>query len=418
LVILMLVLSLLGWLSAVVAKGTEARSLRRALTVVNVCTTLSTALFVLLLMVAWATLSRQIDIAVLARRIEGGLHLFVVVWFTFVLIGLAYGGIVMSAWRRKRARQEGAAVVFPRYIVGWPAVAAVIVAALVWPLVFVPTVASLECNDGQRIWEALGLCGLIGGGSSSASAWILGVVHALDAFVSLGIMLSIGALIVLFAARTHFGTALDIVLDVVSHFSLTDPPQRDRTPLWRVIIARMAQSIPFRPRRPTAEHAIWHTIVRRFCAVVQDTLRTVLQDAPPGRAAPRVSVLAHSQGTMIALEGLGAITIERRGNFPAEQQTVQLPAGCGTIRLVTLGCPLSHLYMHYFPKQYDTVRAPHGGLHWLNIFRADDFVGRAITGGAGRIGPHNVEVEPRGHVDYWSDREVLDHLVRGPHRVL
>ena len=418
LVIGMLVLSLLASALAVAFERGAARPLRRALTVINVCTTLSTALFVLLLMVAWATLSRQIDIAVLAKRIEGGLHLFVVVWFTFVLIGGAYGWIVVSAWRRKRARANGRAVKFPRYIVGWQAVAAVIVAALLWPVVFVPTVVTLECNDGQRIWEALGLCGLVGGRSSSASAWILDVVHALDAFVSVGIMLSIGALIVLFAARAHFGTALDIVLDVVSHFSLSSPPNRDKASVWRVVVTRMAQSVPFWPRRAMAEHAIWHTIVRRFCAVMEDTLRAVLQDAPAGHAAPRVSVLAHSQGTMIALEGLGAIAIERRGNFPAGMQPVRPPATCDTIRLVTMGCPLSHLYMHYFPRQYDTVRAPRGTLHWLNIFRADDFVGRAVAGAAGRFQPHNIEVGPRGHVDYWSDREVLNLLVRGEHKVL
>ena len=419
LVVLMLALSLLAWVFAVLFKRDEARPLLRALTVVNVCTTLSTALFVLLLMVAWASLSRQIEIGMLARRIEGGLHLFVVVWFTFVLIGLAYGWIVVSAWSRKRERSKGRLVGFPRYIVGWQAVAAVIVAALLWPLVFVPTVVSLECNEGQRVWDALGFCGWIVGRSSSASAWILSVVHALDAFVSVGIMLSIGALILLFAARTHFGAAVDIVLDVVSHFSLSNPPNRGEISVWRIIATRMIQSIPWWPRKHTTDYAIWHTIVRRFCAVVEHTLCAPVQGASSARAAPRVSVLAHSQGTMIALEGLGAITIERKGNYPTGKNSVRLPPGCGRIALVTLGCPLSHLYMHYFPKQYDTALEPHGVLlSWANIFRADDFVGRAVTSGAGRVQPRNIEVGPRGHVNYWSDREVLDHLVGGAHKLL
>jgi mannose/fructose/N-acetylgalactosamine-specific phosphotransferase system component IID len=415
LVVGMLVLSLLAWVLAWMFKRGKARPLRRALTVMNVCTTLSTALFVLLLMVAWAALSRQIDIPVLARRIEGGLHLFIVVWLTFVFIGLAYGSIVMRSWWRKRRSKDNTAK-FPRYIVGFEAVTAVIVSALMWPLVFVPTVASIECNEGQRLWSVLRVCSGFGGRSSSSSAWILDKVHVFDGFVSVAIMASIGAVILLFAARAHFGTALDIVLDVVSHFSLSHPPTRDKMSVWQIIVKRLKQTIPNWPlkkEKPALdpEYAIWQTIVRRFCVVVEDALANC--------AARRVSVLAHSQGTMIALEGLGAIKIDRKGNFPKDMQTVKLPDGCGKVQLVTLGCPLSHLYVHYFPEQYK-IEPVQGSLlrRWINIYRADDFVGREVCNCIDSTHPLNIAVGPRGHVDYWPDREVLEHLVDSRHGLL
>jgi hypothetical protein len=54
---------------------------------------------------------------------------------------------------------------------------------------------------------------------------------------------------------------------------------------------------------------------------------------------------------------------------------------------------------------------------WVNIYRADDFVGRQVDGHPSSP-PNNVPIGPRGHVNYWSDREVLDHLVRSDHRLL
>lgn len=397
LVLLMLVSSFVSWLLAWLFRQAHERALRRALTVVNVCTTLSAALFVLLLMVAWAALSRQIDVPLLAKRIEGALHLFILVWMTFLLIGLAYGVIALWSWLRKDNHARGEAVRFPRYIVGPLAVATILASALAWPLVFLPTLASFECSDARGLWSALHICSSLGATSSQATAWILGHAKALDGFVSVAVMASIGAVILLVAARAHFGTALDIVLDVVSHFSLSTPPARGAT-------AKVKAEKP-------KEHAIWHAIVKRFCSVLEAALAR--------HAAQRVTVLAHSQGTMIALEGLGAITIQRKGGYPATPQRVQLPPGCPRIHLVTMGCPLTHLYQHYFPLQY-AVNPPADSLlqRWINIYRADDFVGRAVDSDAGGLQPHNVAVAPRGHVNYWSDRDVLNQLIGTEHRLL
>jgi hypothetical protein len=396
LVLAMLVLSFVAWALAALFRHAHERALRRALTVVNVCSALSAALFVLLLMVAWAALSRQIDVPLLAKRIEGALHLFILVWLTFLLIGLAYGAIALWSWLKKDQLAHGHAVHFPRYIIGPLAVTTIVASALAWPLVFLPTLVGVECADPHGLWSVLRICGTLGATSSQATGWILDHAKALDDFVSVAVMASIGAVILLFAARAHFGTALDIVLDVVSHFSLTTPPaQREAAQL--------------KAEKPK-EHAIWHAIVKRFCSVLEHTLA--------GCAAQRVTVLAHSQGTMIALEGLGAITIERKGGYPASPQRARL-APQRRIDLVTLGCPLTHLYQHYFPLQYVVNRADQALLQrWFNIYRVDDFVGRDVTSETGRIEPTNIPVAPRGHVNYWSDRDVLGHLTDVRHRLL
>ncbi len=397
LVLAMLVLSFMAWALALLFRHAHERALRRALIVVNVCSALSAALFVLLLMVAWAALSRQIDVPLLAKRIEGALHLFIVVWLTFLLIGLAYGVIALWSWLKKDNHARGQAVRFPRYIVGPLAVAVIVASALIWPLVFLPTMVSFECTDPQGLWSVLQICSALGATSSQATAWILGHAKALDDFVSVAVMASIGAVILLFAARAHFGTALDIVLDVVSHFSLSNPPVQSTA-------TRLKAEKP-------KEHAIWHAIVKRFCSVLEHALAN--------GSAQRVTVLAHSQGTMIALEALGAITIERKGGYPANPQRAGLPPGRPRIDLVTLGCPLTHLYQHYFPLQYVINPAEQSLLQrWINIYRADDFVGRDVASDAGCIEPRNFAVAPRGHVNYWSDRDVLSHLFDSGHRLL
>ena len=66
---------------------------------------------------------------------------------------------------------------------------------------------------------------------------------------------------------------------------------------------------------------------------------------------------------------------------------------------------------------------------WVNIFRVDDYVGNEINFPApirfqsqpdttgtqafpSQTEYQNIPVGPRGHVNYWADREVLEHLRR------
>ena len=110
----------------------------------------------------------------------------------------------------------------------------------------------------------------------------------------------------------------------------------------------------------------------------------------------------------------------------------------GKITLVTMGSPVTHLYQHYFGHFYPGFHDRFWEtLHqhvdrWVNIFRVDDFVGLDIDFGHlpqtreefvrmnELTGPNQMDlhfaycsnhpVGARGHVNYWSDVEVLEVL--------
>ena len=72
----------------------------------------------------------------------------------------------------------------------------------------------------------------------------------------------------------------------------------------------------------------------------------------------------------------------------------------------------THIYQHYFPEDYGSFSgtalsklADDARVRWLNIYRADDFVGTIIAGPSDTF-PRNVPMKEGGHFCYW-EREVL-----------
>ena len=136
----------------------------------------------------------------------------------------------------------------------------------------------------------------------------------------------------------------------------------------------------------------------------------------------RLTVVAHSQGTIIALHTLYLEWTRER----LKASGVRLD-GLPKLQLVTLGSPFTHLYQHYFPRRYPPLfDDPHavtafneegwffleetvGG--WKNIYRVDDFVGTDIVGDAGNTFPRNQPIHAGGHIDYWSDRDALVEML-------
>jgi hypothetical protein len=116
-------------------------------------------------------------------------------------------------------------------------------------------------------------------------------------------------------------------------------------------------------------------------------------------------ILAHSQGTVIALDELAHWSIDRQ----------PLPL----ITLVTFGSPITQLYQYYFPHFYpdwksDQWRVFFSRLHeWNNFYRLDDYVGTTIDPPpalAGRF--HQEAVGLGGHTGYWRDQRFLAALKR------
>ncbi|MGO8898085.1 MAG: hypothetical protein ACLQU5_07015 [Isosphaeraceae bacterium] len=138
-------------------------------------------------------------------------------------------------------------------------------------------------------------------------------------------------------------------------------------------------------------------ITRRFTAV----LNLALSESPT-----RLLVIAHSQGTMIALDGLSRRRWHER--LAKLEQVV----------LITFGSPFSHIYQHYFPVHYPSLNSRrwaslHANLRiWVNLFRPDDYVGTIIkkcncSYACNCAGPCNIPLPPGtgmlGHTRYWEE---------------
>jgi hypothetical protein len=134
----------------------------------------------------------------------------------------------------------------------------------------------------------------------------------------------------------------------------------------------------------------------RFYAVVNHLLEQELE---------HLVILAHSQGTVIALDELTHSWSTKRPLPP--------------ITLVTCGSPISQLYQHYFPTFYPDWSSSQWMVFfsrvvaWNNFYRLDDYVGTTITppppfGGEFRQEP----VGRGGHTDYWRDPNFIRALKR------
>jgi len=357
------------------------RRLARALVAMNFSTAFGVGLFVLLVMVAWTALGMQMDEDLKARVIQG-LHLFVLVWGAFLAAALTFMGI---AWVNGRLTAAGSHRPRQRYI-AHPAVCVVFLGlSLLYAALFLPMSVHIEtqawcehgmahdpglaalrqavtaqCLQGVPWWPAL---------DRMVQQYIVPFEHAKTWAVGLTlVLLGFGA-----AMQVHALQALDVLLDVVAHF--------------RTGLAAREGAGPPRPTHPT-----WEAITDRFVDVLTHVGHV-----------QRVVVVTHSQGTTVALHALGVLEVSGR---PARARPLE-GLRCD---LVTLGSPADHLYRHYMPRTYRPGRQPTWVRRWLNIYRRDDYIGTVLDFGRARW-PANQPVGPRGHGDYWRDREVLQHLV-------
>ncbi|NVO57156.1 hypothetical protein HW561_15285 [Rhodobacteraceae bacterium B1Z28] len=107
--------------------------------------------------------------------------------------------------------------------------------------------------------------------------------------------------------------------------------------------------------------------------------------------ADHITVISHSQGTVIATQMLADERVQRRiDNRP--------------VTLITMGAPVTHIYQRYFPEMF-TVNPNRLHAAWFNIFRQDDFVGTRIEGGL-IDETRNIPVQPGGHTGYFTDYQV------------
>lgn len=129
--------------------------------------------------------------------------------------------------------------------------------------------------------------------------------------------------------------------------------------------------------QPSKEHpaAIGHVCRARLTAALQYALES---------RNDSVSVLAHSQGTVIATDVLRDLSRESSG-------------GSRSIGLVTLGSPLDSLYARFLGEE-KTTHAISIVATWVNGYRDGDVIAGPIAENFVR----DTHMGPGGHTDYWS----------------
>lgn len=217
--------------------------------------------------------------------------------------------------------------------------------------------------------------------------------------------LALLASIVIATGRAEFAAGVGVAADVLAYLNDYSWGARDadgkaiRRPTWleRILPSFLVNSDP--------KSGYW---LRQR---IQDRLKVLMTQLIIDEQPDKIVIVAHSQGTVIALD---VIAQEGRGWLQALPKEAEL-------NLVTMGSPYTHLYHHYFrssfpaPETVPALRQRTGGdgsreaslSRWVNIFRIDDFVGTHV--GAG-VWPTERPVPPNGHTMYWVDRNVLKIL--------
>jgi hypothetical protein len=180
--------------------------------------------------------------------------------------------------------------------------------------------------------------------------------------------------------------ALKLMLDVVNHFTA---PGKNSTPV--------EQRFPVRRR-----------IERRLQRAIEFLLRDPRDMRRHRTDKPHMLVIAHSQGTVIALEELfgdldrKGVWEEGGGGLPPLSERVT------SLTVLTFGSPLTNVYQHYFAHLYPplaTTRlagiASDPRVLWINAYRIDDYVGTYIDNTIPNF-PINVPLPVGGHTDYWK----------------
>ena len=203
--------------------------------------------------------------------------------------------------------------------------------------------------------------------------------------------------LLMFTLFPRLRPVLDIVLDVINHFYFR-----------RTTIDDTIDKDEFDIRETTFENGTKYFARRdAIHARIKNSL-AFFRDHIQGR--PTLTLISHSQGTMIAIEVLN------------DPELAWLNASFSQVRLVTMGSPFTHLYQYYFSHLYPPLDSGHwqelrGRVkRWINICRRDDFVGTRIDFPEPKpvqgFEFSNHAVGARGHMNYWSDVEVLAILQR------
>ena len=190
--------------------------------------------------------------------------------------------------------------------------------------------------------------------------------------------------IILFAgvAIQLFPEGFKLANDIVNYFS--DPVHQTSNPfhaMTSVFRLRTASAKSFRVQARARLSAIWADLEKTFGPISE------------------VDVVGYSLGSMIAIDALcGEPAVFANSN--------------ARIRLITLGSPYKNIFCHYFPHLFFSLTRDRlaGVAECINVFRANDYVGGTISDGDDFV-KERCHL-PKGHLGYFSDREVIEEFVK------
>jgi len=174
-----------------------------------------------------------------------------------------------------------------------------------------------------------------------------------------------------------------VVSDIVNYFK-TAPAHTRSNP-----IAGLALAHAYDPR---SDSSFGGRLRSRFLTVCKDLTTT-------GGRIDRLYVVAHSLGTIIALDAL------RSAKVAAALPGIEF-------NLYTMGSPYKNVFNFYFPHMFPTIgRSQLPSVTALtNIYRENDYVGTQLSDGVGFVTERRKG--PKGHFGYFEDPDVVWELFR------
>lgn len=144
---------------------------------------------------------------------------------------------------------------------------------------------------------------------------------------------------------------------------------------------------------------------KRIASRVEEAIAFQLRDGDK----PNLVILAHSQGTILAIDALMTGGLWGRIKDQVSSLTV-----------LTFGSPITHVYQRYFSLQYPDFEkiesmkalAAEPRVKWFNVYRIDDYVGTYVENTLPDF-PVNVPCKPGGHTAYWRT-DVFQRLFAEP----
>jgi len=174
-----------------------------------------------------------------------------------------------------------------------------------------------------------------------------------------------------------------VVSDIVNYFKTAAAHTRSNP------IAGLALAHAYDPR---SDSSFGGRLRSRFLTVCKDLTTT-------GGRIDRLYVVAHSLGTIIALDAL------RSAKVAAALPGIEF-------NLYTMGSPYKNVFNFYFPHMFPTIgRSQLPSVTALtNIYRENDYVGTQLSDGVGFVTERRKG--PKGHFGYFEDPDVVWELFR------